>query len=279
MRRPLIALLVAGLLGAAGLGLTWATLPAVASLATNDPASTALIEQRVAEAGQAHRPFRVHRTPVPLTAISPRLIDAVLLSEDAGFYVHDAFDWGELRNAAEKDLKAHRYVRGASTLTQQLAKNLFLGSQKTLWRKFREALLSVKIERTLTKRRILGLYLNAVEWGDGTFGAEAGAQRLFSVGARSLDVAQAAVMAAMLPAPRRISMSSPPRWLGRRARHVVELMWNEGRINDEEHAAAVEELERILAGGPSSGDEDAEPPAEEDPDDAPAPSTNPARGK
>jgi monofunctional biosynthetic peptidoglycan transglycosylase len=245
-------------------GGTYATLPAVSPFATTEPRNTALMEQRADEAKTTGRPFHPRRTPIAIASISSVLVDAVVLSEDASFFVHGPFDFGEVAAAAKVDLKEGRYVRGASTLTQQLAKNLFLGTRKTLWRKFREALLAIKLERTLPKKRILALYLNAVEWGDGVFGAEAGAQSLFKVHAAELTPAQAAVMAAMLPAPRRLNLAAPPRWLGRRSRHVLDLLRVERRIDDAELRAAQEQLEKILEGEKAAVTADA--PEEEDED-------------
>ena len=106
---------------------------------------------------------------------------AVVASEDASFFGHAGFDWDEIRNAAEQNWKAGRTVRGASTITQQLAKNLWLGTERSYLRKAREALLAVKLERSLSKRRILTLYLDVAEWGNGVFGAEAAARRWFGI--------------------------------------------------------------------------------------------------
>jgi monofunctional glycosyltransferase len=185
----------------------------------------------------------------------------VVLSEDAGFFDHGPFDFREMQRAFEKNLDRRRWVRGASTLTQQLAKNLYLGTERTLARKAKEAVLALKLEWSLGKRRILGLYLNVAEWGDGVFGAEAAAGSRFGVPAASLTTAQAAVLAAMLPAPRRADLARPSPWLRNRARHVLDLLLEYGKIDSEEHAHASAELERILAGA-ASGDGEEEPPEE-----------------
>ena len=253
-------LLVTSAAAAAGAALWW-SLPSVAALATRVPRTTALLEQRRAEARRAGRPYEVDLRPVPLDRISPRLAESVVLSEDAAFFGHSGFDWREIRNAAEQNLRAGRTVRGASTITQQLAKNLFLGTERSYARKIKEAALAWKLEHALSKRRILALYLNAVEWGRGVFGAEAAARHWFGVPAVDLDVAQSAALAAMLPAPRRAALSPAPPWLARRARKVLGLMRQTGKLDDDEYVRAAAELERMLGEAPPAGDE--EPPEDE----------------
>ena len=243
---------------AATVAALWVTLPDPSLVATKNPRTTALIEQRRAEASAARRAFRPRQAWVPLDRISERLVQAVLVSEDASFYAHGAFDWHEVSAAADDSLRSGRPLRGASTITQQLAKNLWLGTERSAWRKAREAILSVKLERRLSKRRILTLYLNVAEWGIGVFGAEAAARARFGIPAAELSSAQAALLAAMLPAPRKADLGNPSRWLGRRARGVIDRMLAAGRIDGAEHAHASAELERYLAG--VSGDE--EPPEE-----------------
>jgi monofunctional biosynthetic peptidoglycan transglycosylase len=237
--------------------LSWRSLPDVAPLGTRAPASTALMEQRRAEAARDGKAFRADYRPVSLDRISPRLARAVVASEDASFFGHAGFDWDEIR-------KAGRTVRGASTITQQLAKNLWLGTDRSYLRKLREALLAVKLERSLSKKRILTLYLDVAEWGNGVFGAEAAAHRWFGTGARDLSAAQSATLAAMLPAPRRAAIAPAPRWLARRARRILELMERNGTVPAAEVASSRAELERILAAPASpSGQPEDEPPEED----------------
>jgi len=254
-----LALLVAALPAL----LLWRSLPDVEPLRTRAPASTALMEQRRAEAARDGRPFRADYRPVALDRISPRLVRAVIASEDASFFGHAGFDWDEIKNAAEQNWKAGRTVRGASTITQQLAKNLWLGTERSYLRKLREALIAVKLERSLSKKRILTLYLDVAEWGNGVFGAEAAAHRWFGTGARDLSAAQAATLAAMLPAPRRAALAPAPRWLARRARRILNLMERNGTVPAGEVSPARAELERILA-APAAlpGQPDEEPPEE-----------------
>lgn len=255
-------------LGAAGVAALWITLPDPAPLARANPRSTAVIDQRRAEARERHRAFRPRQVWVGPERISPRLVQAVILSEDANFFGHEGIDWLAVREAAEHDLRAGRFARGASTITQQLAKNLWLGTHKSLWRKLQEAVLAAKLEHAVSKRRILALYLNVVELDDGVFGAEAGARHRFGTSAADLSTAQAVVLASMLPAPRRASLAVPSRWLRTRSRRLLDRMLAARRISAEEHLAASAELERILA-GPAPADDREEPP-DEDAADAPA---------
>jgi monofunctional biosynthetic peptidoglycan transglycosylase len=241
--------------------LAWRSLPDVAPLATRPPATTALIEQRRAEAARDGKPFRPDYRPVTIDRISPRLVRAVVASEDASFFGHSGFDWDEIQNAAGQNWRAGRTVRGASTITQQLAKNLWLGTDRSWLRKAREAVMTVRLERGLAKRRILTLYLDVAEWGNGIFGAEAAARHWFRIGARDLDAAQASVLAAMLPAPRRAAISPAPRWLARRARRILGLLERNGTVPAAEAPAARAELERILAAPQiSPAEPDDEPP-------------------
>ena len=244
------------------LGALWWILPDPSPLAAHNPRTTALIEQRRMEARAARRTFHPYQAWVPLDRISPRLVQAVLVSEDASFYAHGPFDWREVRVATDESLRSGKALRGASTVTQQLAKNLWLGTERTVWRKLREAVLAEKLERRLPKRRILALYLNVAEWGDGVFGAEAAARARFGVAAANLTTAEAVLLAAMLPAPRRADLDHPSRWLARRARRVLDRLRAAGRIDANEHARASAELERVLAGasGPDADDTPDDPP-------------------
>ena len=254
--RLIAAVAAALVLAAAGAWLLWRSLPDPAAFATRAPATTALMDQRRAEAARDGRPWRPDYRPVSLDRISPRLVRAVLASEDASFFGHGGFDWDEIQKAAEQNWKAGRTVRGASTITQQLAKNLWLGTERSYVRKLKEALLAVRLERTLSKRRILTLYLDVAEWGPGVFGAEAAARHWFGVPARDLSAAQAAVLAAMLPAPRRAALSPAPRWLARRSRRILGLLERNGTVPAADADAARRDLERMLgAPQPDGGDE------------------------
>jgi monofunctional glycosyltransferase len=139
---------------------------------------------------------------VPYSRISNNLKRAVVAAEDAKFVDHEGFDWDGIQNALDKNLRKGKIVAGGSTISQQLAKNLFLSGRKTPWRKLEEAMITVMLEKLMSKRRILEIYLNVIEWGNGVFGAEAAAQRYFGVTAAQLSPEQAARLAAMTPSPR-----------------------------------------------------------------------------
>ncbi len=279
-RSPLAAIaLVAGAalaLGIAVLAALWVSLPDVGWLASRNPRTTALIEQRRDQARRAGRPGPPDLRLVPLERVAPRLAEAVVLSEDAAFFGHAGFDFREIRKAAAESVERGHLGRGASTITQQLAKNLFLGSERTLWRKLKEAVLAMKLERALSKRRILTLYLGVAEWGEGVFGIEAAARARFGVGAAELSTAQAALLAAMLPAPRRVNLARPAPWLTQRARRVVDLLLRYHKIDAAEHRHASAELERILAGPLPPEEAPLEPPPEEDGEEEPAANAPPS---
>jgi len=212
-------------LAAAGiLGYWFVTLPDVAGLAKSNPTTTALIEARRAEAAAKGLPFGVSRAWTPLARISPNLQKAVLMAEDASFYQHYGFDWEGLQEAFTRNWKKGKLQRGGSTITQQLAKNLYLSSDKTLLRKAREALLAWELERRLPKQRILELYLNVAEWGHGIFGAEAAASRHFGKSAAELTEDEAALLAAMLPSPRRYDPIRLTPYLARRQEEILYWM-------------------------------------------------------
>jgi monofunctional glycosyltransferase len=268
---PTFGLALAAAAGAAAL---WLALPDPAQLARENPRTTALIEQRRAEARAYRRPFRPRQAWIPLDRISPDLVKAVLISEDANFFGHEGIDWEAIRDAAEHDLKVGRFARGASTVTQQLARNLWLGTEKSLWRKIKEAVLAAKLERSLPKKRILALYLNVVETGEGLFGVEAGARDRFGTSAADLSPAQAVVLASLLPAPRRVDLGRPSSWLRARSRRLLDRMRDHGRLTADEHRSASAQLDRILA-GPAPGDDREEPPEEEQARTAPEGPTAP----
>lgn len=144
----------------------------------------------------------LQHTWAPYSKISKHLKRAVIASEDAKFVDHKGFDWEHIQYAYENNVKKGKIIAGGSTISQQLAKNLFLSSKRTPWRKIEEAVITVMLETVLDKRRIFEIYLNIIEWGDGVFGAEAAARHYFRTSASGLSAAQAARMAAMIPNPR-----------------------------------------------------------------------------
>jgi len=209
----------------AGLALYWwLTFPDVQGLATANPKTTALIEARLAEARATDPDVEPDRVWVPLAEIAPTLQHAVIVSEDASFYYHEGFDWEGIKEAAQRDLAEGKLQRGGSTITQQLAKNLYLSSGKTLLRKANEALIAYALERYLTKKRILELYLNVVEWGRGVYGAEAAARHHFGKHAADLSEEESALLAAMLPSPRTYDPLRVTSYLSVRQQQILRLM-------------------------------------------------------
>jgi monofunctional biosynthetic peptidoglycan transglycosylase len=224
-RRILLGLMLLIVLPPAGLALYWwLTFPDVQRLATTNPETTALIEARLAEAREKDPDAEARRVWVPLAEIAPVLQHAVIISEDASFYFHEGFDWEGIKEAALRDLAEGKFQRGGSTITQQLAKNLYLSSGKTLLRKANEALIADALERRLTKKRILELYLNVVEWGKGIYGAEAAARHHFGKHAADLSPEEAALLAAMLPSPRTYDPLKVTRYLSVRQQQILRLL-------------------------------------------------------
>ena len=166
-----------------------------------DPPTTAVHIERRFEAWIHHKPYHLRYQFVPLSQISPDLQHAVIAAEDGRFYEHHGFDWHAIEIAAEDDMEGGRRIRGGSTITQQLVKNLFFGTGRSFLRKGAEFTLVPVAELVLGKRRILELYLNEVEWGPGIYGVEAASRTYYGTSARKIDREQAARLAALLPSP------------------------------------------------------------------------------
>ena len=232
-----LAALVLTLLAAAA-ALRALTRP-VAVLATQAPRETAMMRARADEAARDGRRLVIDRRWIAYERISPLLRRAVLVAEDDAFFSHGGLDWTEIGAAARRNLEAGRIVRGGSTITQQLARNLFLGEQRTLSRKLEEAFIAVRLERALTKRRIFELYLNLIEWGDGIYGAEAASQRYFGRSAEDLGPREAILLAAVIINPRRYSPLDPGRRIEHRVRIIAARIKRRGDIDEQAYELAV----------------------------------------
>jgi len=197
-------------------------MPNISALRTTNPTVTALMEARQVQAKAKHRVIERHWTWMPLSRISPYLRQAVVEGEDASFFTHEGFDWEGIKDAALYNLEAGKLKRGGSTITQQLAKNLYLSSERSLLRKAREALITRSLEQHLTKERILELYLNVAEWGHDVYGAEAAARHHFKKSSRDLTADEAAWLAAILPAPRRYDPIRKTTFLARRHNRILK---------------------------------------------------------
>ena len=173
----------------------------VLALRWMDPPTTAVQMERRMGAILKGRPYHRHYDPVPLRRISPHLQHAVVAAEDGRFRTHHGFDWIEMQKVLEQDIQRHKLGRGGSTITQQLVKNLFLTTERSLVRKGVEFTLVPMVEALLTKDRILELYLNVIEWGPGIYGAEAASEYYYHVSASELNREQAARLAAIIPSP------------------------------------------------------------------------------
>jgi monofunctional glycosyltransferase len=189
-----------------------------------NPTSTAFMRARLERLREEEPGARLNHVWVPFERISPHLKRAVVAAEDSRFVHHAGFDWDGIRFAFEKNVREGELVAGGSTITQQLAKNLFLSEERRWWRKAQEAAITVMIELIMDKRRILEIYLNVIEWGEGVFGAEAAARHHFGTGAADLTPMQAARLAAMVPSPRRYAPGRTTRYLERRSATILARM-------------------------------------------------------
>lgn len=185
-----------------------------------DPATTSFMRIRLETLREKNPRAELRHQWVPYARISSNLKRAVVAAEDDKFVDHDGFDWDGIQKAMEKNQRKGKPVAGGSTISQQLAKNLFLSPNRSYLRKGEEAIITLMIETTWDKRRILEVYLNVVEWGDGIFGAEAAARRYYGVSAAQLNVEQAAHIAVMLPNPRKYEKHYPPRL----AEHAAKIL-------------------------------------------------------
>jgi len=206
--------------------LQYLTLPnnSLQSLRKNNPKKTAMMEQRDAEAVSSDKEFKIQQQWIPISRISRNLINAVIVSEDGMFYEHDGVDWYEMEESILKNLEKGKAARGGSTISQQLSKNLYLSTSKDPIRKFKELIITLRMERTLSKRRILEIYLNVIEWGNGVFGAEAAARKYFGKSASQLSREEAAQMASVIPSPRKHQPNVMSRYIARRSSIILSRM-------------------------------------------------------
>jgi monofunctional glycosyltransferase len=202
----------------------YATLPDVRPLSRHNPETTAFIELRAREAAARGQQAKRLQRWVPYARISPHLTTAVRVTEDSAFFQHEGIDLEELKKSMETNFDRMRWVRGGSTITQQLAKNLYLSPSKDPLRKFRELLIARHLEVALTKQRIFELYLNVIEWGDGIYGADAAARAYFGLSAGGLSPEQSALLAGAIANPRLMSPARPSRRLRARQRMILRRM-------------------------------------------------------
>lgn len=218
----------------------WCSVPNTAPLATENPTSTAFIDLRRAQAREAGKPFDLHWEWRPLGKISRYLRAAVIYAEDYRFYEHDGVDWDAIEKAVDANLDRGSLAIGGSTITQQVAKNLYLSPSRSFVRKLREMLIAFSLEDHLTKPRILELYLNIAEWGDGVFGAEAAAKKWFGHSAQSLSPAEAARLAIALPNPFERAPNKRSPMLTKKAVRIIRLLRMQGLIDEAQERAALD---------------------------------------
>jgi monofunctional biosynthetic peptidoglycan transglycosylase len=201
----------------------------IAYWGSHDPETTAFMRARLEILREDDPAARLRHRWVPYARISGQLKRAVVASEDAKFMSHRGFDWEAIQKAQERNYREGEIVHGGSTITQQLAKNLFLTGERTWWRKAQEAAIALMLETLLTKHRILEIYLNVIEWGEGVFGAEAAARYHFGVSAANLTPEQAARLAAMVPSPRQYGAGRITPYLAQRTATILARM-NSARV-------------------------------------------------
>lgn len=190
-----------------------------------NPSTSAFMEDRLAVMLDKNPDAELQHKWVPYNRISNNLKRALIASEDAKFVDHEGFDWDGIQKAYEKNLKKGKIVAGGSTISQQLAKNLFLSTKRTPWRKGEEAIITLMLEAVMDKRRIFEIYLNVIEWGNGVFGAEAAARHYYQTNAANLSTFQAAKLAAMVPNPRYYDKNREARGLMRKT-EIIEARMN-----------------------------------------------------
>lgn len=189
-----------------------------------NPSATAFMQHELERVQGKNPKATLRHQWVPYERISNNLKRAVIAAEDARFTEHEGVDWEAVQKAYEENVRRGRAVKGGSTISQQLAKNLFLSSERSYLRKAQELIITAMLEFTWDKRRILEVYLNVVEWGDGVFGAEAAARHYFGVSASQIGAEQAARMAAFLPSPKRYGRARTGPFLDRRTDHILRYM-------------------------------------------------------
>jgi monofunctional biosynthetic peptidoglycan transglycosylase len=202
----------------------------IAKLQKENPGKTSFMRYREKEWERKGKKYRISQVWVPLSRVSPYLIKAVLIAEDDKFWKHEGFDYDAMQKAMEKDIKEKKFKLGGSTVSQQLAKNLYLSPAKNPFRKIAEAVITWRMEKILSKKRILELYLNVIEWGEGIFGVEAASRHYFGKAAADLSAEEAARLAAVLPNPRKYNPTGNQRYVVNRSTLIYSIMVRRGIV-------------------------------------------------
>lgn len=212
-------------------------MPDISRLKKENPGKTSFMEYREKEWARDNKKLKVRQQWAPLSGISPYLAKAVLIAEDDKFWRHEGFDYEALQKALEKDIKARKFKLGGSTISQQLTKNLYLSPSKNPIRKIKEALITWRMENTLSKKRILEIYLNVIEWGEGIFGIEAAARHYYGKSALALTPEEASRLASVLPNPRKYNPLGNQRYVNNRANLIYSIMVQRGIVIPEYNEA------------------------------------------
>jgi monofunctional biosynthetic peptidoglycan transglycosylase len=237
-------LILAAGIGAAGAAalLLYLSVPDVAHLKTRNPRTTALMKQRQREARQADRSFSIRQVWVGFDRIPEMLKHSVRIAEDARFYEHEGIDYEEIGEALKTNWTAGRLARGASTITQQLAKNLFLSTEKNIIRKAKEYFIARRLEDELTKDRIFHIYLNVIELGPGIFGVEAASRHYFGKSAARLSLGEIVRLTAVIPKPLAETPTRNSRWVRWKAGWILSVLRKTGKIDSAEYETALMSL-------------------------------------
>lgn len=219
------------------------SLPDVSELKTKDPRTTALMLQRYREAKKTDDQFRIRQQWMDFEAIPKLLRETVRITEDASFYQHRGIDFAELKEAIKKNWQKGEYVRGASTITQQLAKNLYLTTEKNFIRKIKELLIARRLENQLSKDRIFAIYLNVIEWGPGVFGVEAASQYYFHKTVSQLSLEEIVRLVAVIPRPLNVNPTENSDWLKWKCRWILDALRRYAYIDQAQYQATYDRFQ------------------------------------
>lgn len=217
--------------------------PDVSMLKSKNPSTTAFIEFKKKEALAEGEKFVFQQRWISLKEVPELLIRTIILAEDASFWVHEGIDWYEVKQSIKKDWEEGEFARGGSTITQQLAKNLYLSPKKTIYRKIREWFIAKELENKLKKSRILELYLNVIELGRGVFGIAAASQKYFGKEPNELELSEMVRLAAIIPDPLSLSPNYPSSGLKWRSRIILKRLYKYNFISEEEYLRTTEILD------------------------------------
>jgi monofunctional biosynthetic peptidoglycan transglycosylase len=218
------------------------SLPDVSYLVKGNPKTTAFMELRKAQAEEKNNKYTVNQTWVHFQTIPDLLKKAIRITEDSSFYDHKGVDWVELQESIKKNREAGGFARGGSTISQQLAKNIYLSTEKSLFRKFRELFITYRLEETLSKDRIFHIYLNIIEFGPGVFGVQAASRYYFNKDVENLNLPEIVRLTAVIPRPLTVKASGESDWLKWKSRWILEKLKTYKYITEEQYNAVIDEF-------------------------------------